>query len=87
MRDTAERLARHTGVKESHQILVSFMVEIQRRHDAIPMSIFGGPKPAHRELAAIHSALAELGALLTAHATEIFDGTTHSPQAISETSK
>jgi hypothetical protein len=53
MRETAERLARHTGVKESHQILASFMEEVQRRHDAIPMSIFGGPKPAHRQLTAI----------------------------------
>lgn len=74
MLEIEERLARHAGVKESHQIVVSFMDEIRKRHDAIPMSIFGGPKPAHRQLESVHSALAEVATLLTAHATQIFEG-------------
>lgn len=62
---------------ESHKILSDFFLEIRKRHDAIPASIFGGPKPAHRQLAAVGEALVELGALLEAHATNVFNGTAH----------
>jgi hypothetical protein len=84
MANMADLLARHTGVKESHQILVDFMDEIKRRYDAAPKGFFGGDKAEHRQLLAAHSALAELGGLLTDHATEIYTKAAFAPVRVSK---